>query len=188
MRKVNIATSIAAGFIGGVVFLVGCGSGITNNAIAAVDNFWENIGTTIFYTGGNVGIGTNNPEEQLHLDAGQDEVAIIKLGTQSNGRNINIVGNPGGPAIYYQMDNQDPLIDIENNLMMIRSTGNIGVGGTSTPNSKLQIVNGYLQLDITNGNAPSSTNCDDSEEYGRMVIDETNSLLYICVSSGWVSK
>ena len=76
MRKVNIATSIAAGFIGGVVFLVGCGSGITNNAIAAVDNFWENIGTTIFYTGGNVGIGTNNPEEQLHLDAGQDEAAV----------------------------------------------------------------------------------------------------------------
>jgi hypothetical protein len=73
-----------------------------------------------------------------------------------------------------------------NERMRIIENGNIGIG-TTAPNSKLQI-NGYIQLATTSGNAPSTSDCDENTEYGRMKIDEVNNLLYICTQSGWVSK
>ena len=47
---------------------------------------------------------------------------------------------------------------------------------------------GYIKIATTSGNAPANSDCDDSSEYGRMKVDEVNSLLYICTQSGWVSK
>lgn len=154
---------------------------------STTDSLWNNIGTTLYYTDGDVGISTNNPDEQLHLGAGEGEAAVLKMGTSSIGRNFKIVTRPGGPILMFQTDDAESN-DAENSILLMRSNGNIGIGGVSQPSSKLQIVNGYLQLDVTGGNSPASSDCDSSSEYGRMKVDETNSLLYICMSSGWVSK
>jgi hypothetical protein len=64
-------------------------------------------------------------------------------------------------------------------------SGRVGVG-TDSPHSALQ-VEGYLQLDTLTA-APPAADCDEAAEYGRMKVDVTNSLLYICTASGWVTK
>ena len=39
-KKPSTGTSIAAGFIGGIAFLVGCGSDTANSAVAAASSLW----------------------------------------------------------------------------------------------------------------------------------------------------
>lgn len=67
--------------------------------------------------------------------------------------------------------------------MRIDQNGNIGIG-TSSPQSALQVV-GYVQLDLTDGSPPPAEDCDDPSEYGRMMVDQINEDVYVCVVSGW---
>jgi hypothetical protein len=69
--------------------------------------------------------------------------------------------------------------------MRIDHNGNVGIGTTS-PQSALQ-VNGYTQLALTSGEPPSG-DCDEASELGRMKVDNSAGVLYVCVDSGWVSK
>lgn len=64
--------------------------------------------------------------------------------------------------------------------------GNVGIG-TPTPQSKLQIANGYLQLATVTG-MPPAADCDNQAEYGRMMVSPADSKLWICVAAGWISK
>jgi len=72
---------------------------------------------------------------------------------------------------------------VRNERMLIDHNGNVGIG-TETPQSTLQ-VNGYVQLALTDGTPPPKEDCDESSEYGRMMVDQINSNLYICVEDGW---
>jgi len=74
--------------------------------------------------------------------------------------------------------------DTPTDRMRITHNGYVGIG-TTAPKSALQ-VEGYVQLDLTT-NSPPAADCDDPSEYGRMKVDATNELLYICVASGWTS-
>ena len=67
--------------------------------------------------------------------------------------------------------------------MRITHNGYVGIG-TTAPQSALQ-VEGYVQLDLTGGSLPPDEDCNEPEEYGRMVVDEINEDMYICVVSGW---
>ena len=57
-----------------------------------------------------------------------------------------------------------------------------------TPGGTLKQVNGYTQLALTNG-APPDSDCtgSDSSQYRRMKATNTGTI-YICTTSGWVSK
>ncbi len=70
-------------------------------------------------------------------------------------------------------------------LTLAEEGGNVGVG-TTNPQSALQVV-GYTQLDLTSG-TPPSTDCDASNERGRMVVDSAAGVLYVCVDVGWLAK
>jgi hypothetical protein len=75
--------------------------------------------------------------------------------------------------------------------MRVTSAGNVGIG-TASPNAMLHVAgnidaDGYIKLALTSG-APPSADCDEASERGRMKVDSTAGLLYICVDSGWVSK
>ena len=81
--------NLILGFVGGVVFLIGCDlstdSGVTNKVVAATESLWENVGTTIYYTAGNVGIGTDTPEVNLQIESNQDSLTGLVLLNSSDG-------------------------------------------------------------------------------------------------------
>jgi len=71
-----------------------------------------------------------------------------------------------------------PAITIDHN-------GNVGIG-TEDSNSRLQIFDGYLQLDTSSG-VPPLQDCDSTTDVGRMKVDSTanTSKLYVCTPAGW---
>ena len=86
--------------------------------------------------------------------------------SSSDGNSLGIDGTP------------TMTLDINNN--------NVGIGTTS-PNSKLEVTNGYFELDTSSG-VPPAEDCDGIDEIGRMKVDSSSTDLYICTSSGWVTK
>jgi len=72
-----------------------------------------------------------------------------------------------------------------NTNMVIKNTGDVGIG-TTTPQSSLQI-SGYIQLDLTSG-APPAADCDELSERGRMKVDNAAGSIFVCVDSGWIAK
>lgn len=65
----------------------------------------------------------------------------------------------------------------------ITTTGNIGVG-TNPPNSAIEVSDGYIELDTHSG-APPDEDCDAEDEIGRMKVDASSPILYICTASRW---
>jgi len=52
---------------------------------------------------------------------------------------------------------------------------------------QISVKGGFIKLDVTGGNPPSSTDCTIPEHhFGRMVADEVNNTLYLCTDSGWM--
>lgn len=64
MRKISKYTSVMAGFIGGAAFIVGCGN---ESVVSAAQSLWNDVGSALYYTSGNVGIGTSDPKEKLEV-------------------------------------------------------------------------------------------------------------------------
>ncbi|MDH5730833.1 MAG: hypothetical protein OEZ58_17730 [Gammaproteobacteria bacterium] len=115
----------------------------------------------------------------------------------SNSSNGALVLNSGPETINPEADtlldgiwfrSMNNYADIDDYVTHMRMTGDGQFGiGTAWPKSRLQ-VKGYVQLDTSNGVVPPSEDCLDQNHHGRMKVDAINSLLYICTSSGWVSK
>jgi len=93
-------------------------------------------GTTVMAdTGGNVGIGTTNPDTKLVVNG---DIRVM-------GSNKILLGDPGtGEYIYSQRSGYYPIIFHTggSDSMVILNTGNVGIG-TTTPNAKLE-VNGNI--------------------------------------------
>lgn len=74
---------------------------------------------------------------------------------------------------------------------MIRVSGGVKVekdgGRGGFVEAEDVIVNDYLQLDLTSGSPPSS-DCNHATEWGRMKVDATAGVIYVCVASGWVTR
>lgn len=77
------------------------------------------------------------------------------------------------------------------NLIVNGAASQMGVGVSSAvPNTILEVGSGgYFQFDKTSAGAPAANDCNDNAERGRLVIDTTNNLLYICngATRGWDS-
>jgi hypothetical protein len=168
MTKIKTSTSIAAGFIGGVAFLVGCGGGSTSSAIAAAADLWSNVGTAIFYTSGNVGIGTNTPTTVLHVkgDSGSTNPFYLQTietnrtggdfiqGVRSNGNEAFSINQDGGNnAHMYFRDGADNIaVQIQSSAISYFNGGNVGIG-TTTPVSKLAVSGLPTSAPDASGNA-----------------------------------
>ena len=71
----------------------------------------------------------------------------------------------------------------------MESSGEVGIG-TTAPESLLQVGSGgYLQFSKSFAGAPTAADCDTDAERGRITIDTTNNLVYLCngATRGWDS-
>ena len=198
------------GFLAGVMFLVACGEEKAKNAVAhAGEEIWELIGTAVYYNDGNVGIGTNSPDYPLHVKGSEDQPDGVIMVEPYEADGISrdpklIFRDPTGLqlmtieqhtegtgiAAHLQITNhQRGIIQFKTNnveAMRISADGLVGIGNP-TPNSALH-VDGFIQLDTNSGSPPAAGDCTDEDERGRMIVDDVNDLLYICMASGWVAK
>lgn len=149
---------------------------------------------------GQVGIGTTSPGASLHVLDGQPggrgviavqasaENAYVSLkanaaGAGSDATLVKLGPNQGaGSAGTLKLNNAPSSFE---NHLVIAPNGNVGVG-TGSPQSTLE-VGGYVQLARTSG-APPAADCDAANERGRMKVDASAGLLYVCMDSGWVAK
>ena len=110
---------------------------------------------------------------------GNGDVAIDFWSANEFMGNMGIIRSGGDPRFFvHQRAEGFPLT-------LAEEGGNVGIG-TPNPQSALQVV-GYAQIDLTSG-APPSTDCDASNERGRMVVDSAAGVLYVCVDVGWLAK
>ena len=70
----------------------------TTAAVGGGDSLWSESGNDIFYDTGNVGIGTNNPTQRLHIVGPPTEGAVVQIdtvGEDATALNIRATGYPG---------------------------------------------------------------------------------------------
>jgi len=166
--------------------------------------YWDFSNDTLTFNG-NVGIWTNNPLTNLHINtstANDTTYVRIEWTWDQNSSWLALVNKDSSGEWQFttRSGNNDNLYiawydgSTWNTAMSIAQTSwNVGIW-TIYPQSLLQIdtpensTTKYMQIDAESG-APTSTDCDASAEAGRMYFDSTNDLLYICSwASWWVSK
>ena len=159
---------------------------------------------------GNVGIGTPTPATKLHVAAGSIRFDLGVYGVDFSGAANNGIKTLAGDnhLSMYGLGNLNFYNDTDNTsagtegtffyggaaagttptpLMALLNGGNVGIGTTS-PQSTLHVPDGkYAQFEDNNAGAPPAGDCDNNAERGRMSIDTTNNLLYVCngATRGW---
>lgn len=140
----------------------------------------------IYYAGGNVGIGTSNPETALHVKANGPSVDLE--GTDHTYIRFYPEGVSAGRKGFFGFpDNKStaPYLELENERdgsphdLVLHDTGKIGVG-TNTPATKLDVA-GTLKI----GDGAELCNAVDHE--GSMKYDAADDKFYVCrnAATGW---
>lgn len=115
------------------------------------NSYWDKLGTSIFYSNGNVGIGTQNPIAKLDIRSNTpDDGAALRIGNSDLSHWIDFFGgrtNDPNPYIWWKAG--DPLRFATDEggwseKMRITGDGKVGIG-TSTPSNNLDI-NGAVGL------------------------------------------
>ncbi|SHI32460.1 hypothetical protein [Aquimarina spongiae] len=120
----------------------------------------ENGTDKILFNGGNVGIGTTNPEHHLQLTSSNNPtLAIGKLNTNTQGKSslIFFAGNGttanGFTMQYNKTNSTDRLSFVDGGnreALSIENGGDIGIG-TTTPDSKLSVKSGGQSINFLTG-------------------------------------
>ncbi|KYG81910.1 hypothetical protein EV198_2512 [Roseivirga ehrenbergii] len=112
---------------------------------------WTTSVPNIYYTGGNVGIGTASPTALLELQNGQQQMRFL-TGINTSGYMLDIGVNDNGVNFHnnsvgrgYNFTNA-----ASDHLLTIKSNGNIGMGTTS-PSAKLHLTNGSQDIRLLTG-------------------------------------
>jgi hypothetical protein len=128
----------------GVIQIKNSGGSWTNIPTSGVTQ-WTTAGSDIYFTGGNVGIGTTTPSVRLHVVAAAAEAARF-VGT-SSASYIRVDGSGGSgyfgtfsnyPAILRDGVNYAYYYDINNDFSILK--GRVGIG-TTAPAADLHVVN-----------------------------------------------
>jgi hypothetical protein len=115
---------------------------------------WQYNGSSIYYNEGNVGIGTSNPQQKLHVKSSNTST-LIRLEPNNGSRGQITMYNDGGLLLNSYTSTLGPA-DIricggnvvDSRLFILKSNGNVGIG-ISNPQQKLH-VHGNILIDNSN--------------------------------------
>ena len=118
---------------------------------------WQYLGRGDIYVAnvlasGRIGIGTNNPQAKLHINAGMD--GNIRIDSGDN--NILYIGHDRdvGDWIQFRPENASGLAFLkgpDSPAMVIKNDGNVGIG-TTNPQAKLHVIGNILSSDTVTAN------------------------------------
>jgi hypothetical protein len=146
-------------------YLFGDGSGLTNLNLSAT-NYWSKTGSNLFYTGGNVGIGTDDPGSHILAING----SMMKIDRYSNyGAYFDFYRNGAqkwriGGGVGANIDDFRILNSTGDTKLTILQSGNVGIGTTS-PDAPLTVN----QSSSTEGIKVYGYD-DDASKYGKLYI------------------
>ncbi len=104
---------------------------------------WQENAGDVYYLGGNVGVGTDNPGDKLHVVHNTDTwggIMVSETGVGGESFRVNHYGGPGSGTQLTQEGNL-PIRFNTNNVERMRINGNGDVGvGTNNPGQNLDIV------------------------------------------------
>ncbi len=109
-------------------------------------NTWDSEGNMFAIPQGNVGIGTSNPEEKLHVSDGNIRVdngsyeLLHSNGFETRidsllGTDTSILNNAGGPINFWTGN----IPGVTGTQVCITNTGNVGIGTQNPSDAKLQV-------------------------------------------------
>ena len=145
-KKLEVAGDISCNAltVGGVSITQNGGSGST---------VWTTVNTNeIHYSGGYVGIGTNNPEKGLHIYGNSTHKSRLRIESPSDSSSfhptIELRGGGKDAYMWYDSSSGDFEFWAKNDFqfqtegttrMQIKSGGNVGIG-TTNPSKKLEVA------------------------------------------------
>lgn len=157
-----------------------------------------------YITGGNVGIGTTEPQAQLHVSeswllGAPDAFPDFGVSGWLTSRDGNLYEAGGGNwAHFFSAYGGGDIVgfgtsggvgQLPDTKVIVKNNGNVGIGTTS-PQSTLHVQGDYIQFPTISGGPPPNADCDEAAEAGRMVVRTDGSTnLYVCTGvTGWVGK
>ena len=141
------------------------------------DGDWTVSGSNVYHSAGNVGIGTNNPTQKLHINGS------IRISDGTQGSNRILISSIDGTASWTNQSNLDDGDWIKSGSNIYHSSGKVGIG-TSGATAKLHVSSssGYDQFRLENSYTPLGTN-DPNGSTGNIAWD--NNYIYIKTPAGW---
>ena len=106
---------------------------------------WQTTGQDIYYNAGDVGIGTNNPSDKLHVVGDTRVVGDLTVRSGNNNRVLLDGASSGGEVAVYDKDNRKVgFMRSADNTSWSDPQGDFGYLELSGPNSNANVILGFV--------------------------------------------
>ena len=152
------------------------GNTLTIASAAGGSSIWALNGSSAYYNGGNVGVGTNNPQTTLDLVGPQHALTMTAFGPDVTFRDTgntnarSVIQSVGGDLNLFTESYMSGANTIS--FLKVANNGNVGIGNPS-PQKTLDIVSPEHAIAMT-ANGPDVTFYDNAHGYARDVIQSVS--------------